>query len=249
MAIEIKNIRTSKGMLQYNISGDNSPKLVLINGGSGPIEGWMRVLPALAAESSVFSYNRLGVSGSDKPQEPQDGVTIVETLREALAAAGWEPPFLLVGHSLGGLYANLYARRYPAEVSGMVLIEASHPKDLLLGDYQTSAVKAINRLLALFDSWSAHKKFSEVHFVQQTVAQLNDHAAFPDIPLYVITGGKENRMMPEAARRKRWENQRELLALSPQSQHVVAKNSGHFPQFTEPQLVIETILACAKQIR
>jgi len=92
----MKIISTAKGKLQYHVSGDGSPPIVLINGGSGPIEGWMRILPQLSELSTVFSYNRFGVAGSDKPQEPQDGLTIVETLREALTIVGLKPPFLLV---------------------------------------------------------------------------------------------------------------------------------------------------------
>ncbi|YCI78841.1 hypothetical protein M1D47_09810 [Bacillus sp. R1-10] len=53
-----------------------------------------------------FSYNRFGVAGSDKPKVSQDGLNIVNPLGEALTRVGFEPPFLLVGHSLGGLYAN-----------------------------------------------------------------------------------------------------------------------------------------------
>ncbi|MFJ7994736.1 alpha/beta fold hydrolase [Peribacillus frigoritolerans] len=112
-------METTKGTLQYNISGNCKPNIVLINGGSGPIEGWMKILPAISESSSVFSYNRFGVAGSDKPMVSQDGFNIVNTLREALTSVGFEPPFLLVGHSLGGLNANLYARLYPNEVAGL----------------------------------------------------------------------------------------------------------------------------------
>ena len=128
MKIEKYKVETSKGTLQYNISGNGKPNIVLINGGSGPIEGWMKILPEISESSSVFSYNRFGVTGSDKPKETQDGITIVNTLREALTIVGFEPPYLLVGHSLGGLYANLYARLYPNEVAGIVFLESSHPE-------------------------------------------------------------------------------------------------------------------------
>jgi pimeloyl-ACP methyl ester carboxylesterase len=128
-------METTKGKLQYNISGNGKPNIVLINGGSGPIEGWMKIITEISKSSSVFSYNRFGVTGSDKPKEPQDGKTIVRTLREALTIIGFEPPFILVGHSLGGLYANLYARLYPNELAGVVFLESSHPKDLSLNEY------------------------------------------------------------------------------------------------------------------
>jgi pimeloyl-ACP methyl ester carboxylesterase len=249
LAIEFSKLDTSRGKLQYNIKENGKPNIVLINGGSGPIEGWMKIFPEISESSSVFSYNRFGVAGSDKPKEPQDGLTIVETLREALKIVGFEPPFLLVGHSLGGLYANLYARRYPHEIAGIVFLESSHPKDINLDEYQGKVVKRINKMLSMFDSLSSHKQFSEVHFVKKTVEQIHAIDHFPDIPVYVITGMKENRMMPEKVREKRIEHQLELLSLSRYNKHISAEKSGHFPQFSEPKVVIDTIKDCIQQIK
>lgn len=248
MQIKKYKIETSKGKLEYNISGRGKPNIILINGGSGPIEGWMKILQEISDTSSVFSYNRFGVAGSDKPKEAQDGITIVETLREALSKLEFKPPYLLVGHSLGGLYANLFARLYPNEVTGVVFLESSHPNDTRLDEFQGKIVKAINKILSKFDSLSSHKKFNEVNFVERTVDQINQINSFPDIPVYVITGGKENRMIPEEARKFRLKNQLELLTLSRYSKHVVAEKSGHFPQLSEPKVVIDTIKECAKNI-
>ncbi|WP_123040723.1 alpha/beta fold hydrolase [Cohnella candidum] len=249
MSFSKSKIKTSQGSLQIHVSGTGDPPIILINGGSGPIEGWMRVLPALSAASSVFAYNRFGVAGSDKPASPQDGVAIVEALREALSMTGFKPPYLLVGHSLGGLYAQLFARLHPAEAAGVVFLEASHPRDLALQDYQGKGVKAVNRLLSLFDSLSPHKKFGEVHFVERTAEQIRESGDFPDIPVWVVTGGKENRFMPPEARRHRMQNQLELVVLSRFGEHVIASKSGHFPQLTEPSVVMEAILACLERIR
>jgi pimeloyl-ACP methyl ester carboxylesterase len=248
LKIEKYNMETSKGNLQYNISGNGKPNIVLINGGSGPIEGWMKILPEISVSSSVFSYNRFGVTGSDKPKESQDGLTIVKTLREALTIVGFEPPFLLVGHSLGGLYTNLYTRLYPNEVAGIVFLESSHPKDISLNDYQGKAVKVINQMFTMFDSLSSHKQYSEVNFVKETVNQIHQLDTFPEIPVFVITGGKENRMMPEEVRKKRLENQLELLSLSKNSKHIVAEKSGHFPQLSEPRVVIDAIKDCVNKL-
>ncbi|WP_318565919.1 alpha/beta hydrolase [Peribacillus simplex] len=166
MKAEKYKAETPKGTLQYNISGNGKPNIVLINGGSGPIEGWMKILPAISESSSAFSYNRFGVAGSDKPNVSQDGFNILNTLRVAITSVGFEPPFLLVGHSLCGLYANLYARLYPNEVAGIVFLESSTTKAISLNEYQGKAVKTINKVFKLFDSLSSHKQFSEVNFVK-----------------------------------------------------------------------------------
>lgn len=248
MKIDKLTVQTSKGKLQYNLCGNGSPTIVLLNGGSGPIEGWMKILQEVSLLSTVFSYNRFGVPGSDLPKENQDGLTIVNDLREVLKIVGCKAPYLLVGHSLGGLYANLFARLYPQEVAGIVFLESSHPNDLSLNEYQGKTVKLINKIFALFDSFSSQKQFSEVHFVKKTVEQILEIDSFPEIPLYVIAGGKENKMIPEDIRKKRVENQLELLTLSNNSKHIIATKSGHFPQLSEPNLVIDTIQDCLNQI-
>ncbi|WP_286178876.1 alpha/beta fold hydrolase [Bacillus sp. B4EP4a] len=248
LKIKKYKVDTSKGTLLYNISGNGKPNIVLINGGSGPIEGWIKILPAISESSSVFSYNRFGVAGSDKPKESQDGINIVNTLRETLTIVGFEPPYLLVGHSLGGLYANLYSRLYPNEVAGIVFLESSTTKDISLNEYQVKAVKTINKMFKVFDSMSSHKQFNEVNFVEKTVDQIQQTDTFPEIPVFVITGGQENRMMPEEIRKKRLENQLELLSLSTNSKHIIAEKSGHFPQLSEPTIVIDSIKVCAEAI-
>lgn len=242
-------VETADGKLQYSISGSGTTKVVLINGGSGPIEGWMKILPEVSKLASVFSYNRFGVGGSDKPKKAQDGTAIVENLREALKIVGFAPPYLLVGHSLGGLYANLFAQLYPTEVAGVVFLESSHPNDISLDKYQGKVVKTLNKMLSIFDYFSTKKHFNEVNFVKQTVSQIQQVNFFPDIPVYVITGGKENRMMPKKARQIRSENQRELLSLSAKSKQIIAENSGHFPQLSEPKVVISAIKDAVRQMQ
>ncbi|MGD9678523.1 MAG: alpha/beta fold hydrolase [Vulcanibacillus sp.] len=249
MKIKKNIVETPKGKFQYSVSGSGKPNIVLINGGSGPIEGWMKVLPDISEISSVFSYNRLSVAGSDKPKEIQDGYTIITDLREVLKLVVVEPPYLLVGHSLGGLYANLFARIYPTEVAGIVFLESSHPNDIDLDKYQGKLVKNINKLFAMFDSLSSNKQFNEVNFVKKTISQIHQNEIFPEIPVYVIIGGKENRLMPVEARQKRLDNQLELLSLSPKSKYIIAEKSGHFPQLSEPELVIGAIKEVVEQIK
>ncbi|MDQ0879375.1 hypothetical protein [Peribacillus sp. V2I11] len=72
----------------------------------------------------------------------------------------------------------------------------------------------------MFDSLSPHKQFNEVNFVEKTVNQIHQTDTFPEILVFVISGGQENRMMPEELRRKRLENQLELLPLSVKKQQT-----------------------------
>jgi pimeloyl-ACP methyl ester carboxylesterase len=244
-----KKIPTADGNLEYAQLGNGDPAVILINGGSGPIEGWYKVIHEIAEQSTVVAYNRLGVGGSDKPSAPQHGDAIVTALRQFLQEINVSPPYILVGHSLGGLYANLYARQYPNEISGVVLLDSSHPDDLIINKTQNTFIRGINRVLGLLDSFFAHRKWNEVNFVEETVKMIEMSGPFPDVPLVVVSGGKKPPMMPELAMEIRRNNQLDLVRLSSQSRHVVASKSGHFPQFTEPSVVLQAILDCIRLVR
>jgi pimeloyl-ACP methyl ester carboxylesterase len=105
-----------------------SPCVVVFEAGSrGTIDQWSKVLAAASRDATVFAYNRPGYGNSDAATTPRDGRTIVEELRQVLRQQGLKPPYVLVGHSLGGLYMQLFARAYPDEVRGLVLVDALYP--------------------------------------------------------------------------------------------------------------------------
>jgi len=234
---------------EYALDGEGTPAVVLINGSGGPIEGWHKVYHTLAEKTAVFAYNRPGIGNSAKADGPQDGETIAAALRGALAAARVRPPYVLVGHSLGGLYANLYARLHPEEIAGVVLLEASHPGDLAIDEMQSGAVRGANKLLRWMDALTGRRKWHETNDVAETAAQIARAGAFPDVPLVVVSGGKRPPMMPEAVYAVRRDNQTDLARLSARGRQIVAAGSGHFPQFTEPALVVSAIEGCLEEAR
>jgi pimeloyl-ACP methyl ester carboxylesterase len=101
--------------------------VVFENGSRNTLDKWDKVIPEVAKEATVFAYNRPGYGKSDKPATPRDGKTVVEELRQLLRQQGLQPPYTLVGHSLGGLYMQMYARSYPQEVQGVVLVDSVYP--------------------------------------------------------------------------------------------------------------------------
>lgn len=105
--------------------------IVFENGLRGDLDGWSAVIAGLAPATrqgwALFSYNRPGIGRSEATDRPRDGRQVVADLRELLRQQGLQPPFLLVGHSLGGLYQQLFARTHPGEVRGLVLVDAVYP--------------------------------------------------------------------------------------------------------------------------
>ncbi|WP_024881954.1 alpha/beta fold hydrolase [Methylosinus sp. LW3] len=116
--------------VEHVVAGKGRPAVVFESGLGGRLEWWSKVLSDVATEATVFAYNRPGIGASAPATTPRAGVTIVEELRATLRAKGIAPPYVLVGHSIGGLYVQLYARRHPDEVAGLVLVDSTHPEQL-----------------------------------------------------------------------------------------------------------------------
>src|SRR6478609_6304811 len=87
---------------------------------------WDRVASQVARHTRVFAYSRPGYGASSPATTPRDPKTIVEELRALLAAQGYAPPYVLVGHSNGGAYMELFAKSHPDEVRGAVLVDPRH---------------------------------------------------------------------------------------------------------------------------
>ncbi|QRN94446.1 alpha/beta hydrolase [Archangium violaceum] len=227
--------------LQYTLSGQGKPAIVLINGAGGPLDAWYKLFPEIERLGTVVSYDRPGVGGSARPVEAQTGEVVVRQLRDLLRELGVAGPFVLVGHSFGGLHANLFARLHPREVAGVVLLEATAPEDVgMMKHHQSGMQRAINGLLNVFSRPDPNDEISNEH---RTVADIAAAPAFPDVPLRVVSGGKvpPGWMTSAEALSLRARNQEALVRLSPRGQRIVAERSGHFPQMSQPELVIEAI--------
>jgi pimeloyl-ACP methyl ester carboxylesterase len=120
-------VNTVDGSFEISEQPGTKPTVVFENGIFDRKETWMKVFPDVAATHSVFAYERPGIGRSTSTRRPRDGATIVDDLRTLLRSQGLSPPYILVGHSLGGLYMQLFARRYPSEVAGLVLVDPTHP--------------------------------------------------------------------------------------------------------------------------
>jgi pimeloyl-ACP methyl ester carboxylesterase len=103
--------------------GSGSPIIVLEAGLGGDSSGWVRVQPRLARLTRVCSYDRAGYYFSDPGPMPRTADVALADLRALVEGGALRPPFVLVGHSLGGLLARLYAATYPGDVAGMVLLD------------------------------------------------------------------------------------------------------------------------------
>lgn len=105
------------------VSGSGAPTVVLEAGTGGDHRTWAAVQPTLSTLTRTVSYDRLGLGSSTRSNRFRSASNYVEELREGLRKAGIDPPYVLVGHSLGGALVRLFAGRYPNEVAGLVLVD------------------------------------------------------------------------------------------------------------------------------
>jgi pimeloyl-ACP methyl ester carboxylesterase len=117
--------------LRIEREGKGSPTVVMDAGLCQVMKTWDRVVPEIAKFAQVVVYDRAGLGGSDLGPRPRTSQQNVNELHALLSNAGIPGPYVLVGHSVGGLNVRLFASQYPAEVAGVVLIDASYEEQYL----------------------------------------------------------------------------------------------------------------------
>jgi pimeloyl-ACP methyl ester carboxylesterase len=116
--------------LHLNCTGRGSPTVIVENGSSSFSIEWALVQPAVSAFTRICTYDRAGFAWSDRGPEDNTVEETMDDLHHLLAVAHVPGPYVLVGHSIGGMYVRAYQRRYPADVVGLVLVDATPEEDL-----------------------------------------------------------------------------------------------------------------------
>jgi pimeloyl-ACP methyl ester carboxylesterase len=171
--------------LHINCTGTGSPTVILDAGLGGSSLDWSKIQPGVARFTRVCSYDRAGYGWSDTGPGPRTSQQIVQELHLLLVHAQINGPYLLVGHSVGGLNMRLYAYRYPAEVAGMVLLDSTNEHQFAqfaqFGPYPPffppQAVSAVEQQLQLYHAAAI---FGVARLALQTgLFPLQDAAAYP----------------------------------------------------------------------
>lgn len=111
----------------YVQRGSGTPVAVFQAGLGDGSAVWSALWERLEPAQPVFAYDRPGYGGSSAARAPRDPCAIADELHAALQAARVPPPYLLVGHSIGGLYQAAFAKLYPAETAALLLLDPTHP--------------------------------------------------------------------------------------------------------------------------
>lgn len=224
---------TPTGPLEYAVAGAGTPAVVLINGAGGPLAGWGALFNELAAGTRVVAYNRPGIGRSAAPDRAQEGAAVVAALRDLLAAVGVAPPYLLVGHSLGGLYLQLFARLHPDEVAGLLLIDSSHPSQM--ADVRGRPPHtAWTTLVNLYMTGTRGREFRALDATGREVLQA---PPLEGKPVIILNAGRDpSGGEPNSVTRERLD----LARLHPGSE-LRWIDGGHDLHRTHPQAIIDAI--------
>lgn len=130
--------------LHMHIEGEGTPTVVFDSGAGGIGLAWELVRPAIAKMTRVITYDRAGLGWSDPSPKPRRADVMAEELHTFLQNANIEGPFILVGHSLGGVVTRQFAAKYPNEVVGLVMVDSAHEQQVK--QFPEALVKMVNSM-------------------------------------------------------------------------------------------------------
>ena len=225
--------------------GQNKPAVILESGigDGGTMSGWNEVQSKVKDFAQVCLYDRAGLRQSGKGPEPRTTIQIANELHALLEAAKIEPPYIMVGHSMGGLHIQTYAMLYPEDIAGMVFVDPT-PKELV----DTLSAKATENLIEAGAPQGVLDETGEG--LNESVPTFKSLPNLPDVPVVVITSsftGEGN------VDKSQWEElkgyHQNLSNEVSDGTHIIASKSGHYIQMDEPKLVINAIQSVYDKVK
>jgi pimeloyl-ACP methyl ester carboxylesterase len=237
--------------LYVECAGSGSPTVVLEAGFGNSSRTWSLVQPELGGTTRTCTYDRAGLGESEPMPGLHDAGDEIRDLERLLERGRIEPPYVLVGHSYGGLLARLYAHAHPDETVGVVLVDANGRDEwqrVLAAWPRTFAPKLRRRLIREPPIGGVDSRAS--------AALDRDIRSLGDTPLIVITAAHSRELHPEVPRAVfnrglplRRAMQAELATLSPDRAHVMALRSDHVVQDDQPDVVTQAVQAVVAAAR
>jgi pimeloyl-ACP methyl ester carboxylesterase len=198
---------------------------------------WDDVASQVAEHTQIFAYSRPGYGASSPATTPRDPLQIVEELRSLLAYEGYAPPYVLVGHSFGGTYMELFAKRHPEEVRGAILVDPRHRDFLVTCEADHLDNCGISESLLLTQATST---IAEYHAFPIGTDQIRAAGSFGTYPVRVLTATDHP---VSKARERLWETMLgELAAEASAGEQVIVRGAGHYIQLDRPDVVVDAIL-------
>jgi pimeloyl-ACP methyl ester carboxylesterase len=228
--------------LYIDCRGEGSPTIVFEAGAGGDAGGWGAVFPEATALTRACVYNRAGLhrSGPAPSTGRRTGAVIADDLARLLRASEERPPYVIVAHSLGGVYARIFADRYRADVAGIVLDDAFNP-DLFGAQVAAAPLEVRDEWLA--DMAATFRRVESIEGIDWdgTATELAV-ASVNGLPLEIVAAPRRDPNLSDqqtAAIDAAWLTA--LESLSSDARVTVADGAGHFIHLTRPELIVDAI--------
>lgn len=225
---------TDLAHLQMRIEGQGSRTVVLASGLGDTLDVWNNVQPLIAACTRTIAYTRAGYPGSDPASGARDAATIVSELRSELQRRGIRPPYVLVGHSLGGLYMQYFARQYPDEIEGLLLVDSTHWNQQLQLGLEVPGASG-RRLTVVSMPWIMRRELNDSATAGKQV-HASPHAG--EVPTIVLTRTRALHGETPESSALAVRLQEDIAAEYPTARYVRVDASGHYIQRDRPEVVV-----------
>lgn len=243
--------------INMHCAGSGRPTVILMAGIFSWSLVWYKTQPLMAQTTRVCAFDRAAYGFSDPPPRPQILSDVVNDLHAVLTGGAIPGPYVLVGHSLGGLEARVYAQRWPQEIAGMVLVDTAVAAEGLIDESPSDTPAAFRKVWPqFFTAQYFADKVSLMSSVYTHRYDSADHNRLGAMPLVVLSAQSTAKTStPAAARFSRsyqqlWIRMHEGLAhLSSRGIHRTIKGSGHHIQLDKPQEVIDAVDEVLRQVR
>ncbi len=222
--------------VEYSLSRNGSQTVIFESGLGGSMDWWAKVIQEISINATVFAYNRPGYGNSDPVTTPRDGKHIVEELRSLLRSKGINPPYVLVGHSLGGLYMQLFARRFPDEVNALVLVDSTHPAQLKGAGSPENWPFWFKALFGVATSVVAKEELNAINVTGEDILKLPAFTGKPVTVLSALQPMQEKSILADDANEKR----KDIARLYPGAKQLWV-DSDHGIPLENPEAVISAI--------
>lgn len=237
-APKLESVDAGGHKLSLLTAGRGAPTVILEAGFGAGIASWSIVHGEVAKFTRVVAYDRAGLGQSEQGPKPRTARQFAIELHTALKNAGINPPYVLVGHSMGGITIRVFADMYPREVAGLVLVDPSQEgfNDWVKTHPSQKSKEAEAQMKDASVGIRAEADGVEASYEQARKAKLP-----AKVPIILLVATQNPSDMDPAVTSVWLAKHNEWAKKVPQAKLVLAEKSGHMIQFQQPELVVDAI--------
>ena len=230
--------RSGDAEVAYVHRGAVVPTVVFQSGLGDGKSVWAAVFNRMNTSESAFAYDRPGYGSSPWVVAPRDPCTIAAELRTALHDAGLNPPYILVGHSIGGLYQFAYAKLFPEEVAGLLLLDPTHPEHWpAMQQKAPGAAAVVSTLRRTVFTGAMRKEFDDQGMCIDRLQPQTPLKA----PVRMIVRSRFDLVELGAFQAMVRDLEQQWQVLLPTLSRREAENAGHYIQKDRPDIVVQEL--------